>query len=87
MFTPMIVLLAMLLAGGTGVFLAARRAPVGFEDEDGFHFGIQREKAMDPEDAGEGCLIAAYAPNRSVGDAAPRVRVRKRNDGAAIHRV
>jgi len=83
----MVVLLGLLLAGGTAVFLAARHAPVGFEDEDGFHFGIQREKAMAAGDAGDGCLIAAYAPNRSVGDAVPRVRVRRRNDGVAIHRV
>jgi hypothetical protein len=91
MFTPMIVLLALLLAlllaGGTVVFFAARHAPAGFEDEDGFHFGIRRERAMTLDDARDGFWVAAYAPNRSGGDAAPRPRVRKRNDGAAIHRV
>jgi hypothetical protein len=87
MFTPMVVLLALLLAGGTAVYFAARRAPEGYEDEDGFHLGIERERAIAADDRGTGSLAAAYAPNRNVGDVGARLRVRRRSDEAAIHRV
>ena len=87
MFTPMVVLLALLLAGGTAVFFAARRAPEGYEDEDGFHLGIERERAIAADDRGNGSLAVAYAPNRSVSESGTRLRVRKRSDEAAIHRV
>jgi hypothetical protein len=87
MFTPMIVLLAFLLAGGTVVFLAARRAPVGFQDENGFHFGAARDRATVRDNANDDCFVAAYAPKRSAGDAGPRLRVRPQNDGAVLNKV
>ena len=81
------VLLVLVLGAGAVVFLAARRAPEGYEDEDGFHFGIQREGAMASGRAGDGSLVAAYAGRRGAGEAVSTIRVRRRNDQAAFHRV
>ncbi len=49
-----------LITGGLGYALhAADRAPLGYEDEQGFHFG-QREPEMAPEE----CLEVVPEPAR-----------------------
>jgi len=45
MMTVLIVLLALVGAGVITELVAASRAPLGYEDEQGFHFGNERGKS------------------------------------------
>ena len=83
----MVVLLALLLAGGTVVFFAARHAPAGFEDEDGFHFGVEPDKTEARYEAGDACLATDQLLSRSAGAIVPALRVRRRNSKAALKGV
>jgi len=42
MITVLIILLALVAAGVITELVAASRAPFGYEDEQGFHFGMER---------------------------------------------
>lgn len=87
MFTPMVVLLALLLAGGSVVFLAARHTPAGFEDEDGCHFGVEPDRAEARHEVGDACLATAQIQSQSAGAIVPALGVRQRNSDAALKGV
>ena len=48
MMTVFFVLLAIAFAGIITELVAARHAPFGFQDEEGFHFGTERGKTLPP---------------------------------------
>jgi hypothetical protein len=84
MFTPMLVLLALVLVGGTAVFVAARHAPAGFEDEDGFHFDDESDRVEPQYEMGSFCWIADRVHIRGAGVMGPAKRIRQHNGGGAL---
>jgi len=81
------VLLVVVLGASVVVFLAARRAPEGYEDEGGFHLGVRREQALASDGADDASLAGIDAPDSSAGAVAANRWVCKRSDRAAFHRV
>ena len=76
-----------MLGAGAIVLIAARRAPEGYQDEDGFHLGEQREPALASADARNDPLTGAVQANREASDGEPKRRFRQRSEKPAFHQV
>jgi hypothetical protein len=49
MMNVLLGLLVLLAAGFAFCIVAARRAPVGYQDQDGFHYGPDAQPCAEPE--------------------------------------
>jgi hypothetical protein len=85
--TPIVALLVLLLVAGAAVLVAMRRASQGYQDEAGFHLGVQGERVMVPSGAREDPPEEVSLANRNAVEIPVTRRTHRRGGRAAFHGV